>query len=380
MKRLVNVIIVFTTIYSISCTKSGSEESEPVVPPESQSRLTQILDSLRRAHNLPALAGAVVADTGVIEARAVGSRRYNGPANVADNDEFHLGSDTKAITSALIATLVDDSLLTWDTTLPDIFPEYSSTMRTEYKTVTVRDLLSHGAGFMANPTITPTRTTTSEQRAEVVAWAFSQPPSNPKGTYNYSNLGYIIAGAIVDKVAGKSYEDLLAERILQPLGITTAGFGPMGTVGRDDQPLQHTPNYQPVDPLPENDNPPIFNSAGRLHMSIGDWGKYVRWVLACEAGRPTLLRGTTAAALTTGITQVPGGGSYAMGWMVVPAEWAGGPALTHAGSNTMNYAVAWLAPGRKFAVISATNICANSTPSAMDAVSGRLIQFYLYGN
>jgi hypothetical protein len=52
----------------------------------------------------------------------------------------------------------------------------------------------------------------------------------------------------------------------------------------------------------------------------------------------------------------PGDPKYAMGWMIADSQpWAGGPALTHAGSNTMWFAVAWLAPGKDFAVLVARN-------------------------
>jgi len=56
-----------------------------------------------------------------------------------------------------------------------------------------------------------------------------------------------------------------------------------------------------------------------------------------------------------------------------------GKALTHSGSNTYNFAVAWLAPNRKFGVIAATNICASTTPGSMDTVIGRMIEYHLSG-
>jgi CubicO group peptidase (beta-lactamase class C family) len=180
-------------------------------------------------------------------------------------------------------------------------------------------------------------------------------------------------------LTGRSYEEMLFERVLRPLGITTAGFGPMGTAGLDDQPLQHASNYRPVEPGANADNPPIYNSAGRLHMSIGDWGRYISWVLACEAGHPTLLRAETARRLTAGAVPMDGEGSYAFGWAVLDRPWADGRVLTHSGSNTMNFAVAWLAPNLKFAVIAATNICAGKTPASMDAVAGRLIGYHMNG-
>jgi CubicO group peptidase (beta-lactamase class C family) len=381
MKRLLIILALFSLIVFNSSCKSGvnSNEKQKPLPTVHDSPFAALLDSLRVANNLPALAGAVVSDTGVIDAQAAGCRRYGGPANVTKNDQFHLGSDTKALTAVLIGLLVDDGLLAWDSALPSLFPEQAETMRTEYRSVTVSDILCHSAGLPGNPALTLTKTTLIGQRREVLTWALSRTPANAKGKYGYSNTGYIIAGAIVDQLTGRSYEEMLFERVLRPLGITTAGFGPMGTAGLDDQPLQHASNYRPVEPGANADNPPIYNSAGRLHMSIGDWGRYISWVLACEAGHPTLLRAETARRLTAGAVPMDGEGSYAFGWAVLDRPWADGRVLTHSGGNTMNFAVAWLAPNLKFAVIAATNICAGKTPASMDAVAGRLIGYHMNG-
>jgi CubicO group peptidase (beta-lactamase class C family) len=363
----------------ISGCKSGVDPDKTAIAPPvvHDSALTTMLDSLRYAHKLPALAGAVVADTGVVEAQAAGCRRWGGAANVTADDQFHLGSNTKALTAVLIGMLIDDGLIGWNTTLPVIFPECEATMLAQYRQVTVHDLLCHAAGLVTDPSVKLAKKNLTEQRMEVVFWALKQPPANARGTYRYSNTGYIIAGAIVDKLTGRTFEEMLLDRVLKPLGITTVGFGPMGTPGLEDQPLQHDQYYRPYEPEENADNPPIYNSAGRLHLSIGDWGRYIAWVLACEAGRPTLVSAATARKLTEGGVAMEGEGRYACGWAVVERPWADGRALTHAGSNTWNFSVAWLAPNRRFAVMVETNICTDATPAVLDAIVWQLIEYHL---
>lgn len=68
--------------------------------------------------------------------------------NVTSGDCFHLGSNTKAITAVLLGVLLDEGRVSWTTTLPTIFPDHASSMRSEYRDVTVSDLLSHSAGFI----------------------------------------------------------------------------------------------------------------------------------------------------------------------------------------------------------------------------------------
>jgi CubicO group peptidase (beta-lactamase class C family) len=347
------------------------------------SRLTTILDSLRVALDLPALAGAIVSDTGIVEAGVVGSRRYGGPANVTLNDKFHLGSCGKAFTAALMGALVDDGLVTWTTTLPAIFPEYAQTMRAEYRAVTVRDLLSHSAGLVRDPIngLALRSGTPREQRAEVVAWALAYPPLKPRGQYEYSNLGYIIAGAIIERLANRPYEDLVMERIVLPLGITTAGIGAMGTPGKEDQPLQHTPSHAPILPTADAHLLAIYNPAGMLHMSIVDWGKFVQWVLASEAGHQTLLRPETARAMTTPAVAIGSDGFYALGWGGANYEmWSGGRSLNHSGSNGYNYATAALAPVRRVGILVMTNEGATGDEWLLGPAVVRLIYYQLNAN
>jgi CubicO group peptidase (beta-lactamase class C family) len=380
MKPCIIAVVVALAIAAGSCKNAllGPEPTQPL-PAARASALATLLDSLRYANDLPALACSIVTDTGSIESEAVGCRRYGGPENVTVTDQFHLGSNTKAMTAVLIGTFVDEGRLAWTTTLPEIFPELSASMRPEYRSVTVRDILSHSAGFVRDPSIELHTSTPREQRAEVVVWALSQPPAIARGHYLYSNLGYILAGAIAEKLANRPYEELLLERVMRPLGITTAGFGPMGTPGLEDQPLQHTVNHAPILPSTDSDNPAIYSPAGRLHLSIGDWALYIRWVLASESGQASLLKLETARMLTTGVVPAGGGSFYACGWGVSSQTWAGGRALTHAGCNGWNYSVACLAPGRHYGVIVATNITAENTPAAMEAIAFRLINYHLNG-
>lgn len=380
--RRTTLLVALTTpaiLATASCERAIlGPETEPTPPTEHASAFATLLDSLREAYDFPALAGAIVSDDSVLAADAVGSRRYGGPADVTASDLFHLGSDTKAFTAVLLGVLVDEGKVSWTSTLASVFPEDEAAMRTEYRDVTLRDLLTHSAGLVRDLDIHFRTTTPRQQRAEVVAWAVTQPPAAQRGQFLYSNVGYIIAGAVAEKVTGDDYDDLLQTLVLRPLGITSAGLGPMGTVGREDEPLQHTNSHAPVEPTPDADNPPVMDPAGRLHMSIGDWARFVRWALiAAEAGPQTLVSPATAAMLTTSAVPDGAGGYYAMGWEVSDNELAGGLALSHAGSNGLNYAVAWLAPGRHFAVISATNQGPGVAANPLNPVATRLIHYYL---
>jgi len=373
------VMSLLTMLLFFSCERMimGSDADNSPLPVVHSSKLAIVLDSLRYALDLPAVAGAIVTDTGIIDYQAVGCRRYGGKMNITNTDQFHLGSNTKAITAVLIGTLIDERLLDWSTTLPKIFPEYANSMRPEYKDVTILNLLSHSSGFGRDPAPIFKEGTPRDQRIKMVSWALEQTAATERGDYLYSNLGYNILGAIAEKLTDCQYEELVIKRVLQPLGITTAGFGPMGTPGLEDQPLQHTNGRSPIEPTQTSDLPPVYSPSGRLHLSIGDWARYIQWVLAAEAGYQTLLSKQTAAVLTTSQVLMGNNVYYACGWMVFDSNWAGGKTLSHAGSNGYNYSEAQLSPGRHFAVIASTNMGPGDAADPLSPVTARLIDFYL---
>lgn len=343
----------------------------------SSADLTAILDSLRAEFKLPALAGAIVASDGILASTAVGCRQYGGCANVTDRDRFHLGSNTKAFTAALFGVLVENGMTEWTTILADLFPELRPAMRAEFRDVTLREILSHSGGFRRDMWRKPAGGNPAAQRFTAVESILRRAPAGQRGVYRYSNVGYILAGAIAERLTGKHFEELLMDRVLNPLGVTTAGFGSMGNPGSEDQPFQHEKIFwwrRAIRPGPRADNPAVYSPAGRLHMAIGDWALFIQNFLASLREKPGLLKPETARMLASPLIKIDDTNWYGMGWVVVSRPWAAGKALMHAGSNGRNYAIVWVAPGKNFAVLVATNQGRGDTPKAMDAIAGRLIK------
>lgn len=384
--RLLPLAAVTLAWAAVGATTPEPAVAQPIVPAPTglgdDATLRALLDTLRRTHDVPALAAAFVTSDRVIAA-AVGHRRLGGPANVTDADRFHLGSNGKAMTALLVARLVEDGRLAWDASLPALFPELAARMDPAWRGATLRDLLTHTSGLAENPDRAAWATagggTARAQRAAVVAWALARPPAGPRGAYRYSNLGYVVAGAAAERAADGAYEALLVARVLAPLGITSAGFGAAGTAGRDDQPLGHRTAWlvrrTAVEPGPAADNPPVFSPAGRAHMSIGDYARFVQAVLAGLRGRDGVVRAATLRTLVgmSAPSDSPDARYTAAGWLATQRPWARGPAYTHAGSNTLSFAVAWLGPGRDAAAVVLVNQGGGGAPGAADQVVGRVL-------
>jgi CubicO group peptidase (beta-lactamase class C family) len=341
--------------------------------------VVRLVDSVRAAFNLPALAGAIVtAEDRVVAWGVAGTRRATGGAAVTVNDLWHLGSNFKAFTGTLAAVAVSRGVIAYGTTLAEAFPELVSSMRAEYRGVTLRDLLAHRAGLPRDPAgVAITGATRTEQRQSVTQWAVQQPPATTPGTYSYTNTGYMLAGAMLERALGVSFEEAMARHVWTPLGITNAGWGAQAAAGSSEQPVSHSWQDGAWRVREAFDNPPVYASAGGAHMTLDGWSRFLQEVLRMEAGTTSLAplaiqRETTASIAATGSD------AYGLGWFITSRSWAGGRTLTHNGTNTGFGSVTWMAPLRGFAVLATTNswdTVGNRSASAMDVLVGRLISF-----
>jgi len=334
--------------------------------------VTQVLKPIRQKFNVPAMALAVVTSDGIKFAGAVGVRKRGTEIPVKLDDLWHLGSDGKAMTSTLIARLVERGQLKWGSTLAEVFPDLAPQMDPEFQKVTLLQLLSHRAGLPANLNLADYHGNNVESlRLRAARQELAKnPQSAPGSKFAYSNLGYIIAAAVVEKTTGKSWERAIADEVFDPLQMKSAAFGGTGTPGQIDQPWPHTGDGKPAaENGPEMDNPPVMGPAGCVHCSIQDWARFVQDQLRGARGLPALLKPESYQKLQT----PPFGGDYALGWIVVQRSWAGGKALNHGGDNTMNFANVWIAPQQNFAILVCVNQSGDTAFQATDAAVAAVI-------
>lgn len=339
---------------------------------------TQILARLRQQHNLPALATVVVKDGRICDRAAVGVRRLGDPTLVTTNDVWHIGSCTKSMTATLAAMLIEEHKLRWETTIAEVFPDLRGEIGKLYESVTVEQLLRHRGGVPGQPPKTAwqrawqQKGTPTQQRMEFITAVLSEPPEAAPGRKQiYSNQGYAVVGAVLEKLAGKPWEELITDRLFKPLGMKSAGFGPPGVSGQIDQPWGHTRERGEARPV-QLDNPPAIAPAGRVHCSLDDLARFAMFHLRPES-HGSLLKPETMRRLHT----PPEGGDYAGGWVVLARGWAGGRALMHNGSNSMWYVVMWLAPEKNFAVIAATNCAGPDAEKGCDQVASAMMEKWL---
>jgi CubicO group peptidase (beta-lactamase class C family) len=344
-----------TLAFALICLASRSICAADAPPKNVSALLVPII----RKHHIPGMAAAVVRNGKTVALGVAGVRTRGKPEKIAASDCFHIGSDTKAMTAMLCGILVDQGDLKWDQTIGESFPELNKSMHPLYQAVTLEQLLTHRGGTPGDLTqdelwgkLWEYKGTPTSARLLLVQGVTSKPPeATPGEKCIYSNAGISIAGYMAEMRKDKSWEDLMREKIFNPLGMTTAGFGAPGKPMKNDQPRGHKADGTPVEPGPGADNPVAIGPAGIVHCSIGDWAKFVAANL--PSAKTKLVEPETLEKLHTPVSGEP---KFAMGWNISDNQpWADGPALHHAGSNNMWYAVAWLAPRKDFAVIVACN-------------------------
>jgi CubicO group peptidase (beta-lactamase class C family) len=337
------------------------------------------LQQARDAHHLPGVAALALRDGKPLEIAALGDRKLGEPTPVTTDDVWHLGSDTKAMTATLIAMLVDEQKLNWTATLPKLFPKWTD-IAPGYSAVSIEMLLGHRAGMPAetapNERFWKMRAAKDQLQARTdYVHEILRIAPDKVGMFRYSNASYVTAGVIVEQATGASWEVNMRKRLFEPLGMASCGFGPPAQVGKVDQPWAHdcsSGTCKPVTPGPSSDNPPALGPAGTVHCSLADWGKFVAMHVRGERGEKTLVSTESMKRLH----QAQAGGNYAMGWGVVPRDWAGGPAWSHTGSNGMFFASVWAAPAKGLVFLSATNRGGDEASAALDEITQYFVSRY----
>ena len=221
------------------------------------------------------------------------------------------------MTSLLAAMMVEEGKLRWDSTMVEVFPELKDKMGPRLRTVTLLQLLSHTSGLPTdNDEVFKVYAEAMMQDGNLdelrywVVTQFSKKPlqSDPGKNFAYSNTGYIIVGAMIERVSGRTWDELITERIFKPLKLKTAGLGPQSSFGRIDAPVGHAEIKGKVKAFlagPNGDGPIIMGPAGLAHMSVLDFARWAGWNAGEGKRGPALVKPATLKKMHTPVFTMP---------------------------------------------------------------------------
>lgn len=341
-------------------------------------RLAEITEWARDSQDVPAMAVLIVRNGEVVERAAVGRRSASRDVLVTTEDRWHLGSMTKAMTSTLAAVLVEDGLIRWDSTPAEVWPEMANEIHSGFRNATLRQFLSHTSGMKRDDEFAPGSNQAPgapiDKRRAWAARLLEQAPQFAAGQVNYSNTGYLVAGAMLEARGGASWETLLTTRVFAPLGMVQSGFAAPGTPGMVDQPLGHwseRAGFVPIDPGSADANiPAAMGPAGDAHSTLDDYARFMNAHLAGARGVSGLVSAESFTTLHTAVAS-----NYALGWGVTSAmQTLNVAGLSHSGSTGRWFSLVWLAPSLDIGFVIVTNGGGDRSLAAIEALDLRIRQ------
>ncbi len=326
----------------------------------------------------PAVSLALVRDGKTVLAKGYGVRRQGKNEPADEHTLFAIASNSKNVTAACLAILVDEGKVKWDEPIKTYLPGFTLSDPVIGERITVRDTLSHRAGFGLGAGDLLFWPNSDRTRAEVLAQAAFVPIEDGfREDYHYCNLMFVVAGAVIEAVSGLSWETFVQTRIFDKVGMSESvplarladpakSALPHGRVG---PPLRYQGAMtQIADSIVEVWNWDSAAAAGGICASATDWAKWIAVRLndgkladgsrlfseaaAREMYRPNII----VSALGGPTAELPNqavASTYAMGLQV--QDYRGERLATHGGGSPGGISATVLIPGRKIGFSVFTN-------------------------
>jgi CubicO group peptidase (beta-lactamase class C family) len=229
-----------------------------------------------RDWNLPGLAIAIVAGDSVVFAKGYGLRDIGRSDVVDTGTRFAIGSTTKAIVATALGILVDEGKVEWDAPVIRYLPWFRVGDPYITRELTVRDLLTHRAGFPNMDQIWTNPGFTGEEIVRRIATL--QPVYSFRSGYVYQNVMYAVAGAVIEAASGVPWDEFVRTRIFQPLGMTATEPTLAAVEGQPNVAAPHT-NADGTIRLTRNRSVDAVGPAGSVWSSVDDMARWMRFNL-----------------------------------------------------------------------------------------------------
>jgi len=348
----------------------------------SSKQIDSVAEKTLSTFNVPGIAVAVVKDGKVIHSKGYGVRSIKTNLKVDENTLFGVASNTKAMTAAALGMLVDEKKITWDTKVTDVIPEfkmYDAFVTSEF---TVRDLLTHRSGLglgAGDLMIWPDSSTVTKSQL-IHNLRFLKPVSSFRTKYDYDNLLYIVAGEVVARASGVTYDEFIETRIFKPLAMSKTAASWYRLKDKTNVIDGHAPYQGKLLPVGLSFGE-IANAAGGVYSNVTDMSKWV--ITMINAGKygekldKQLFSPAVHRELWTPQTIIAGGNpssfsSYGLGWFLSNVN--GKFQATHTGGLSGIVTQVTILPELKLGIIVLTN---QQSGAAFNSITNSIKDGYL---
>lgn len=337
-----------------------------------------------KTFDVPGIAVAVVKDGKVIHAKGYGVTSLRTMKKVDENTLFGIASNSKAFTAAGLGMLVDEGKLKWNDKVTDYIPEFR--MYNPYVTeeFTIKDLLTHrsGLGLGAGDLMMFPDSSNFTKKDIIHNLRYLKAVSSFRTKYDYDNNLYIVAGEVLARVSGQSWEDFVEQRIMKPLGMNASKASISRLPNRNNTVNPHAPVNGKVTAI-DIDWSETANAAGGIVSNVTDLSKWI--IMQMDNGKydgdkrlfseevhdemwapQTIIETRTTPPYNTHFA------AYGLGWFLSDVK--GYKQVTHTGGLAGVVTQVTLLPELKLGIIVLTN---QQSGAAFTAITNTIKDSYL---
>ncbi len=387
MKKIILVLLFIPLLVA-------AQNNNAVVPSFIKDSLDNYVNKALLQWNIPGVSVCVVKDGKVVVMKGFGAKELNGNDKIDENTLFMIGSNTKAFTATILATLNEEKKLSLEDKATKWLPQFKMKDDWVTKEVTVRDLLCHRLGMMTFQGDFMFFDTDLSTDDIFKKFARLTPAHSFRSTWGYTNAAFLAGGLVAANATNSTWQDLVRTRIFQPLGMTRSLALSKEIINATNKATAHTMDGDKLIKIPygQLDN---IAPAGSISSSVNDLSKWVTMLLDNGKFEGKQIIPSSAIQQTRAPNSILGDGRvlfnsghfslYGLGWML--QEYGGKKIVSHTGGVNGFVTSVTLIPEEKLGIVVLTNTDANQFFEAlkweiMDAYLGFPYRNYsqLYSN
>ena len=229
-----------------------------------------------KTFDVPGIAVAVVKDGKIVHAKGYGVRSLRTKFPVDVNTTFGIASNSKAFTAAALGILIDDGKIKWDDKVTDYIPEFKLYNPYVTEEFTIRDLLTHrsGLGLGAGDLMFWPDSNNFTKKDMIHNLRYLKQVSSFRTKFDYDNNLYMVAGEVIAKVSGMSWENFIQQKIFDPLGMTGSAPAYNFLKNKDNIIDAHAP-VDGVVKVIRRDQSETLDAAGGIYSNLTDMCKWI---------------------------------------------------------------------------------------------------------
>jgi len=355
------IVLSYLFVFVIVSTSHGQLTS---------GEIDALVEDAMEKFTVAGVAVGIVKDGEIIHAKGYGVKSIQTNEKVDEHTSFAIASNSKAFTTTALALLVEEGRLSWQDRVIDHIPEFK--MYNDYVTqnFTIQDLLTHrsGLGLGAGDLQMWPSESDFTMRDVLTNFQYFEPVSAFRTKYDYDNILYLVAGEVIKRISGMSWESFVKNRIMDPLEMDNSSTLPTGTSGLNNLAIPHLAEHGVLKTIPPYQlDPEKINGAAAgvlsnaddlcrwmlLHLNGGKYGKNLEEQLFTEASQREMWKIHTAINVRPDPRYNPHFSGYGLGWRL--NDMNGNLVVSHSGDLSGMLSKTMMIPDLKLGVVVLTN-------------------------